>query len=65
MKLSGSWAACLNWGVTKIKEDPSLVVKIHTVRAGEPNGRVVAEMTNDGLRLIDDGRYIHRKKLGV
>ena len=65
LAFSGGWLMCLNWGVERVKEDPPSVVKIILVRAGVRQGRVVAEITSDGMRYIENGRYIPRKKLGV
>jgi len=62
---SGGWLYCLNLGFARVKEDPSLVVKIHSVRAGEPRGRVVAEITHDGVRLIRNGRHVPLRQLEV
>lgn len=55
---------CLRWAEQKIKEDDSSIVKIHNIRGGEKNGRVVAEITGDGLRQIADGRLFPVTKLG-
>jgi len=54
----GGWLHCLNWGMEQVKADKSAVIKIHVARAGEKTGRVVAEITNDGIRLIRNGRYV-------
>lgn len=60
---SGGWNGCVHWGVEQVREDGSLLVKIHTVRGGEKQARVVAELTSDGLRLIPNGRYVPLSKL--
>ncbi len=64
--ISGGWLYCLNWGIEQVKDDFSLVVKIYSVRAGEKQGRVIAEITGEGLKLIKDGRHVPlRKQQGV
>lgn len=60
---AGGWGYCLNWAVDRIREDSSPLVKIHVVRAGEKQARVVAELTSEGIRLIPNGRYVSLRKL--
>jgi hypothetical protein len=49
--------------MARVKDNGSLLVKIHTVRAGEKEGRVVSEVSKDGVRLIANGRYVPLRKL--
>ena len=60
---SGSWMSCLAWGSEQVKNAPTLVVKIHSIRMGEKLGRVVAEVTELGVRIIPNGRYLPRGSL--
>ncbi len=60
---SGGWLDSMGWGITQVREDLSSVVKIYTVRAGEKHGRVFAEITKDGVRLIQNGRYMPLRRL--
>jgi len=46
-----------------VRCDLSSVVKVIAVRAGERHGRVVAEFTGDGFRMISGGRCIPLRKL--
>ena len=60
---SGNWQACANWGLDLVKDDPSLVVKLHIARAGEKQARVCSEISCDGIRTIPQGRYLPLRKL--
>ena len=60
---SGGWLQSMNWAVECVRYDLSSVVKVLAVRAGERQGRVVAEFTDDGIRMISDGRCIPLRKL--
>ena len=60
---SGGWMSCLAWGSKQVQNAPSAVVKIHSIRMGEKFGRVVAEVTQQGVRIIPNGRYLPRGSL--
>lgn len=60
---SGGWHGCAHWGIKQVRDDCSLLVKIHAVRAGEKQARVVSEISVDGIREIPNGRYVRLRKL--
>lgn len=62
-KTSGGWAECVSWGIEQVTDDISAIVKIYKVRAGEPLARVIAEITADGVLLIEGGRSISNRHL--
>lgn len=53
----------MKWSMDKVKDDSSLLVKFHVVRAGEKQARVIAEISSDGMRVVDDGRYVALSRL--
>lgn len=62
-KYTGGWYGCAHWGMEQVRDDGSLIVKIHAIRAGEKLGRVVSEISTDGIRMIQNGRFVPLKKL--
>jgi len=52
----GSYGACLSWAIARVKEDPYSIVKIYTARAGERMATVITEVTDNNVRLIENGR---------
>lgn len=62
---SGGWHGCIYWGKEQVRDDRSLLVKIHAVRPGEKEGRVVSEISKEGIRIISNGRYVSLRKLRV
>jgi len=50
----GSWLDCLRWALNS-EYSP---VKIHKVRAGEKNAKVIAEIDNGLIRMIPHGRQV-------
>ena len=55
----GSWLDCLRWALNS-EHTP---VKIHKVRAGEKNAKVIAEVDNGLIRMIPHGRQVPFKSL--
>ena len=57
---TGSWYDCLNWAHQTISEfhGDDTIVKFHCIRAGEKSVVIVAEITCDGVRVIEKGRVI-------
>jgi len=53
---------CLAWSTQQIKLDPT-PIKILKARAGEPNATVIAEVTPDSIRLINDGLTVSIRTL--
>lgn len=58
----GGWVEVLAWARKEIDGD-STPIKLFTSRAGEPDARIVAEISTDGERLINEGRIISLKAL--
>jgi hypothetical protein len=54
---SGGFVACVQWARERIKTDQA-PVKIVRARAGEREGRVVVEVTQEGERTVPDGRRV-------
>jgi hypothetical protein len=54
---TGGWQSVLMWANEQIQTDPT-PVKILTARGGDRAARVVAEVTREGGRLIEQGRQI-------
>jgi len=59
---TGGWQAVLSWATEQAKKDP-VPVKIIKARPGERQGRVVAEVTQEGIRAIRDGRQVSVRSL--
>jgi hypothetical protein len=53
----------VRWGKEQVRDDSSLLVKIHAVRAGEKLGWVVTEISTGSIRAIPNGRYVPLRKL--
>jgi len=60
---SGGIGACLSWAQNYIQSGKGESVQILKLRAGEKHGKVVGEITADGLRKISCGRMFHLKSL--
>lgn len=58
----GGWLTVRDWGRRRIQISPS-TVKLFTARGGDKNARVIAEITSDGERVIQDGRSVSLKAL--
>ncbi len=56
------WFSCIHWAQDRINIDSALVVKIHVARPDEKLMRVVAEITSQGIRHIQNGRYVRVRK---
>lgn len=59
----GSYRACLAWAMARATEAPDTAVKIYTARAGERAGKVISEVSNGNVRLIENGRTARLKTL--
>ena len=62
MVYQGGWITVVDWGKRRIQISP-LPVKLFTARGGDKNARVIAEITLDGERVIQDGRIVSLKAL--
>ncbi|MDF1529946.1 MAG: hypothetical protein P1R74_12550 [Sedimenticola sp.] len=62
-RFAGGWHHCIHWGAERVREDRSRVVKVVAVRGGEKIGRIVSEVTVDGIRHLAKGRTIPAHKL--
>ena len=60
---AGGWRHCMEWGKDQVKEDLSTVIKIYAIRGGEKGGRIVTEISKEGVYLIQNGRYTPLRKL--
>lgn len=56
------WQGVLTWANEQIQSDPT-PVKILTARAGDRTARIVAEVTQEGGRLIEQGREVPLRSL--
>jgi hypothetical protein len=54
---SGSWLGCPYWSQSQVNNGVN-VVKIHVARPNVKTMRIVAEVTGDGVRLIQNGRQV-------
>jgi hypothetical protein len=61
--VEGGWIDALNAATNYLTGSTCEVAKIYRVRAGEPMGRIVAEVTSDGLRYVSAGRWVRVKNL--
>lgn len=59
---NGGWLDVLMWARQEIKSNPT-PVKLFSCRGGETVARILAEITTDGERLINEGRTISLKTL--
>ena len=59
---AGGWYAVLAWAGEQIKKDPT-PIKLLTARPGERFAKIIAEITKDGMRIIEDGRQVSVKSL--
>ena len=59
---AGGWYAVLAWADEQIKKDLT-PIKVLTARPGEGYARVIAEITKDGMRLIEGGRQVPVRSL--
>jgi hypothetical protein len=51
------WLGCLYWSQSKVNGGVN-IVKIHIARPGVKTMRIVAEVTSDGVRLLQNGRRV-------
>ena len=59
----GGWQSCVEWSRQQVATDPRVVAHILLARAGEKDGRVVAEIASDGARRVHRGRLVPLRKL--
>lgn len=59
---SNNLPRCIKWAQQRA-EATERPIKIVVCRAGEKQGRIIAEVTSDGVRLIKSGALWPRKKL--
>ena len=60
---AGAWPACVDWSRRQVATRPQAVAHIVAIRGGERHGRVVAEVTADGERLVPHGRAVALKAI--
>jgi hypothetical protein len=49
----GQLLSCITWGQKQISDNNQDLVRILRFRMGEQSGRLVAEITDEGTRLIE------------
>ena len=54
---SDGWLGCLYWSRSQVDNGID-IVKIHVARPDVKTMRIVAEVTSDGVRLIQGGRQV-------
>lgn len=59
------WHGCFLWAQEIIGTDPAIIVKIHVARPDQKLMRVVSEITNEGVRHIENGRSVPVSKVKV
>lgn len=59
---AGGWYSIATWATSQILLD-STTIKILKARAGEKNARVVAEITQEGMTAIENGRQVAVRSL--
>lgn len=60
--MAGGLSACLLWAVCRIAKHPKSIVVVIRVRPAE-DGKVIAEVDNNGGRWLFDGRYIPKRDI--
>ena len=51
----GNWYQVTYYARMAITEDQHLILKLYKARAGEKKARLIAEITRDGIRGIENG----------
>ncbi|CAA9892796.1 conserved hypothetical protein [Candidatus Methylobacter favarea] len=59
---NSGWQQCLNWARQQIKEDDT-PVQLLTARGGDKEAVVIAEITVERERMIENGRVLPVKRL--
>jgi hypothetical protein len=58
----GGLSACLSWAAYRVAQHPKSNVIIIRVRPSE-DGKIIAEVDNNGGRWLFDGRYIPKRDI--
>ena len=58
----GGWLAVVEWGRCSLKKN-NVPVQLLTARPGEKYARVIGEISLDGERLVNQGRFLLVKSL--
>jgi hypothetical protein len=59
---NSGWQQCLTWARQQIKENDT-VIKLLTARVGDKDAVVIAEITVNSERMINDGRTLEVRRL--
>ena len=54
----GSFTHCVNWALRSVEAGLEPVYQIVKCRAGEPEGKVIAQVHEDGLDRLDVPTYV-------
>ena len=54
----GSFTHCVNWALESVEAGLEPVYQIVSCRAGEPEGKVIAQVHEDGLEHLDAPTYV-------
>jgi hypothetical protein len=60
--VNSGWQQCLSWARNQIQQD-NRAIQLLTARAGDKEAVVIAEITNDGERMIAGGRALFINRL--
>ena len=60
---TNGWFNCLKWAQSEV-ESSGAIIKIHVARPEVKTARIVAEVTTEGIRVINNGRYVTLRSLG-
>ncbi len=59
---NSGWQQCLTWARQQIKEN-NTAIKLLTARGGDKDAVVIAEITVNSERMINDGRTLEVRRL--
>lgn len=59
----GGIVSCLEWAAAAVATKPNAVVKVFRIRAGDRQGRIIAEVDRDGIHDVNSGRLAPTKAL--
>lgn len=62
LTFNGSFYNCLYWAKERISKAPHIAVTLIKYQAGEKQGFVIAEATDEGIRFIERGRAVKKPK---
>lgn len=60
---SGHLTECFQWAISKVESGDELLVHVMRCRAGESRGRILAEVSEDGVRYLDGYAVVEVNRL--